>query len=405
MSVPDRRRVAAGDGEAGALHAVRQGLSWRGAARLATALAAALALVWTVQLLAHPLALLFAAIVIAAALEPGVSWMDRWLPRGLAAVLIYLLAAVMVGVILWWVLPTLYRQAMQVFDELPEMIERARRVLDRRAPFMSDQVINSIQSAVLGLSSGLLGLPMLIVSAAVEIILVIVLSIYWVVASPALHEFFLSLVPSGRREGARSAIEEMGETMGGFVRATLIDGLIVGVLTYFGMLLLGLRFPLVLALVAGFGELIPMVGPLLGAIPAVLLAFLDGSIIEAVKVAVFFIALQQVENRLLVPYIMKKQAGVPPLLAVFALFAGAWVGGALWALIAIPFSGALRVLVVRVVAPIVRRWTGARRGGGDDEGPGDGGPASPAEDVRTRRTPRRSAQLGRVPRAEEGPAR
>ncbi len=390
------------EGQAGALHAVRQGLSWRGAARLATALAAALALVWTMQLLARPLALLFAAIVIAAALEPAVSWMDRWLPRGLAAVLIYLLAAVLVGVILWWVLPTLYRQAMQVFDELPEMIERARRVLDRRAPFMSDEVINSIQSAALGLSSGLLGLPMLIVSAAVEIILVIVLSIYWVVASPALREFFLSLVPSGKREGARSAIEEMGGTMGGFVRATLIDGLIVGVLTYFGMLLLGLRFPLVLALVAGFGELIPMVGPLLGAIPAVLLAFLDGSIIEVVKVAVFFIALQQVENHLLVPYIMKKQAGVPPLLAVFALFAGAWVGGALWALIAIPFAGALRVLVMRVGAPLVRRWTGAENGGPDESKPDEGGPPNSATDIGVGGKTSRRAYPGRKQRETHG---
>ncbi len=399
--MPDRRRVVAGDGEAGALHAVRQGLSWRGAARLATALAAALALVWTVQLLANPLALLFAAIVIAAALEPAVSWMDRWLPRGLAAVLIYLLAAVLVGAILWWVLPILYTQAMQAFDELLEMIEQARRVLDRRLPFMSDQVINSIQSAALGLSSALLGLPMLIVSATLEIILVIVLSIYWVVASPALHEFFLSLVPSSRREGARSAVEEMGETMGGFVRATLIDGLIVGVLTYFGMLLLDLRFPLVLALVAGFAELIPMVGPLLGAIPAVLLAFLDGSIIDAVKVAVFFIALQQVENHLLVPYIMKRQTGVPPLLAVFALFAGTYVGGALWALIAIPFAGALRVLVMRVGAPLVRRWTGAENGGPDESKPDEGRRTGPTAVGRLSRVRGRPAHTGRPSRSEE----
>ncbi len=374
-------KLTAGSTSSGALHAERLGLSWRGAGRLALALAVALVLMRAVQLLAHPLVLLFAAIVLAEAMEPAVSWMDRWLPRGLAAVLIYLLAAMLVGAVLWWVLPTLYSQAIQVIGELPEMIERARGGLRRRAPFMADQVVNSIQSAVLGLNSRLLALPMMIVSATVEIILVIVLSIYWVITSPALYKFFLSLVPPGQREGARNMLQEMGETMGGFVRATLIDGLIVGILTYFGMLLLDLPFPLVLALVAGFGELIPMVGPFLGAIPAVLLAFLEGSMLQALQVVIFFVVLQQIENHLLVPYIMKRQTGVPPLLAVFALFAGAYVAGVLWALIAIPLAGAVRVLTMRVGVPLVRGWTGAGSSGGDKSAQGDGGPPDPVDDA------------------------
>jgi predicted PurR-regulated permease PerM len=131
-------------------------------------------------------------------------------------------------------------------------------------------------------------------------------------------------------------------------------------MTYVGLVIIGVPFPLVLGVLAGLGELVPIAGPIFASIPAIGLALLD-SPLKAGIVMVFYIAIQQLEGHILVPSIVGRQANIPPILAIFAILAGAALGGILGALIAIPIAGALRVLILRVVAPEIRRWTGADR--------------------------------------------
>jgi len=160
----------------------------------------------------------------------------------------------------------------------------------------------------------------------------------------------------------------MGQTMGGYVRATGINGVIIGAMTYVGLLVIGVEYTLVLAVLAGLGEFLPVVGPIFAAIPAIAIALIE-SPQQAIVVTIFYIALQQLESNLLVPFIMRQQADVPPLLSLFALLAGSALGGLLGAIVAIPLAGALRVLVVRVLAPAEREWSGAEPQGGR-EAPG-----------------------------------
>jgi predicted PurR-regulated permease PerM len=113
-------------------------------------------------------------------------------------------------------------------------------------------------------------------------------------------------------------------------------------------------YALVLALVAAFGEFLPI----LAAVPAVLVALFD-SPVQAVIVAVFYLVLQQIESNIIMPNVMSNQADVPPLLTIVAISAGGTIGGILGALIAIPLAGVLKVMVTQVAAPAIRRWTGA----------------------------------------------
>ena len=113
-----------------------------------------------------------------------------------------------------------------------------------------------------------------------------------------------------------------------------------------------------LAFIAGLGALIPIVGPILSALPALAIAYAD-SPIRALVVLVFYVVLHHVESELLLPNLVKQQANIPPLLVLFALVAAGATGSVLTVLIAIPLAGALRVLVLRVAAPAVRRWSGA----------------------------------------------
>jgi predicted PurR-regulated permease PerM len=105
-------------------------------------------------------------------------------------------------------------------------------------------------------------------------------------------------------------------------------------------------------------RVLPVIGRWIGAMPAVAVALLTDPV-QALMVLVFFVAFDQIDAHLVLPNLMRQQTDIPPLLVIFALLAGGFVGGVLGAMVAIPIAGALRVLVLREVAPAVRRWTGA----------------------------------------------
>lgn len=331
---------------------------WRAAVVGASALTLALGLLVAVWLLGRPLALLFAAIVIAQALAPVVGWLERWLPRGIAIALVYvglLLAVIALG---WVMVPRLVDQAQDLAATAPDLIERLRARAERWEPGNSARIIEALQRNVNRFAASLVTLPLAIASSLTQIVLVLFMSVYWLIAMPALHRFGLSLFPERRRERAAAVWHELGQTVGGYVRAVAINGVLVAVGDYIGFSFIGVQYPIVLALIGALGELVPVIGPILATVPAVGVALLE-SPTQALIVLGFKIVVQQVESNVLVPLVMRRQANIPPLLALVALFAGSEIGGILGAIVAIPAAGALRVLVVRVIAPGIRRWSGA----------------------------------------------
>ena len=318
---------------------------------------ALLQLVW---LLAKPIGLLLAAMVLASALMPLVDLLTRWMPRMPAILLVYLALLATVGGIGWLVIPPLVGQARALVEAAPTLIEQGRAWFDRwdAVPFDDDQIVGHAGSSIAGAGGFLVSLPLRILSALLEIMLVVAMSAYLVAAGPGLARFIRSLVPPRHRDHAADVLGEMWRTMGGYVRGVVLDGLIVAAITYAGLLIIGVPYPLVLALVAFLGELIPVAGPMIAGAPAVGLALTDSPLLALVVLA-FYFAVQQFESYVILPHIMKKQADIPPLLTLFALLAGGALAGVFGAILAIPLSGALRVFVLRVAAPALRRWTGS----------------------------------------------
>ncbi len=342
---------------------------WRLALLAAAGLALAFGLLVMFWLLARPLALLFAAIVIANALAPAVGRLSRRLPRGLAVAAVYLLLLVLVAGMGAIIVPPLVAQARESAESIPELVGSVQRRADRANLPGQDRLLGALASSARNLGGVLLGVPFVLLSAVLDIALVVVVSAYWLAAMPGLRGFTLSLFPAERRERVGAVLGEMGQTIGGYVRGTAIDGLILGAVAYGGYLLIGVRFPLVLGLLAGLAAFVPVIGPFLAAVPAVALALLD-SPVKALVVIAFYFILQQLEGYILLPNVMHSQADIPPLLVILALFAGGSLGGVLGALVAIPLAGALRVLVLRLVAPAVRAWTGASACETDIQGEG-----------------------------------
>lgn len=168
---------------------------WRGAVIAGLALAMALGGLVLLWLLARPLTLLLLAIVIAEALEPIVERLDRWLPRTIAIVLVYVLLALVLGAIGWLVVPPLVAEGQNLLTNGPGLMDAARRWLNGMMPGSANRVIASLESATTGVSDILVSLPFTIFSSAIDVLLVAFMSLYWLIATPVLHRFALSLFP------------------------------------------------------------------------------------------------------------------------------------------------------------------------------------------------------------------
>jgi putative heme transporter len=333
--------------------------AWRSSRALAIGLiggGGALALLW---LLARPLALLITAVVIALALAPLVAWLERWLPRALAVVVVYLTVLAGFAVGGFFVVSPLIGQVQSLLVELPGLATTALDWLDRGDRFISAvPLTDTIVGQLTNLAASVVALPLTLLSSLLEVVLVIFLSIYWLLAMPAMSRFVGSLVAEKQRDEVHRLLGKVGQTMGGYVRGVAINIVLVGGLMYIGLLLIGVPFPLVFALLTGFAEVIPILGPI--AAGAVVVAFtLVESPSTALLVLIFVIILQQIEGNILTPFVMHQQTDIPPLLVLIALVAGGGVGGLLGAIVAIPVAGALRVVVVELVAPAIRTAYGA----------------------------------------------
>lgn len=329
----------------------------------ALALVLGLGALQVIALLARPLALLILAISIAAALAPVVAQLERWLPRAGAIALVYLMLILALVGIGQLIVPPLAGQAKKIADSAPQLISQAQQ----RLGFLgidTSALLTTLTSQLGQFSSSLVALPLMLFSSLLEILLVLVMSLYWLFLARPLRDFVLSLFPEAGRARILSLLYSIEWAMGGYMRAILLTAVTIGILTYIGLVLIGVEFPVVLALLAGLLELVPIVGPIISGLLVTGVALLQSPTLAIIALVYMFL-LQQFEGQILVPNMMRSQADVSPLLAILAIFAGSSIGGLLGALVAIPIVSILQVFVVELIAPAVRRWTGAEPASAD----------------------------------------
>ncbi len=309
-------------------------------------------------LTSRPLSLLVIAITIAAALAPLVNWLQRRLPRWLAVILVYLALLIVVAAIFWFVIPALTDQAQQVINAVPGIVKQVQDFLGSIQGLGQINLSNALPSQLSNLGSTILSLPVLIFSSLFDVAVIVFLSIYWLLAVPSMARANLALFPAKNRPEVERLFADIGQAMGGYVRASAINGAIIGVLSYVAYMLIGVHYPVVLGLLAGVLELVPTIGPIIAGAVAVLVALLQSPVMALIVVGAA-LAIHQFENHILVPNIMRSQTQLSPPLVIAALIIGDRLGGLLGILVSVPLASALRVLVDYYMAPAVRRWTGA----------------------------------------------
>jgi predicted PurR-regulated permease PerM len=175
----------------------------------------------------------------------------------------------------------------------------------------------------------------------ISIILVIVISFYLSVREDGVGEFLGIITPLRHERYVKGLWQRSQNKIGKWMQGQILLALSIGIVTYAALLIVGIPHPLLLAFLAGIFELIPIIGLTLSVIPAFLLAMLDGGLGLGLIVVAVYVVIQQIESHLVYPLVVKKVIGVPPLLVIIALVAGAQLAGLVGALLAVPISVAL----------------------------------------------------------------
>lgn len=270
-------------------------------------------------------------------------------PRWFAILVIYgTIIAVFVLVALL-IIPPLVAQATALWARMPDEFDRLQTFLIRyKLMRRRITLAEAVQSAPTGSSANAVGTVLVALSTfaggVFAVFTVLILSFYFLIEARAMFEYLIRFVPAGRRADVSTAIRESVVKVSAWMRAQIVLAGVMGVFAAVGLGLMGVPYFYVVALVAAVGETIPIVGPIIGGVTAVVVALTVSPQLAAI-VGLYFFALHQLEANVLVPKIMERRVGVSPVAVLIALL----VGGALWgivgAILAIPTAAIISVIV------------------------------------------------------------
>jgi len=326
------------------------------------------------------LVVLLISILLGAGLEPFVGWARSHLrlPRGATVLLVYVVFLVLVVGLMLIVVPAAIDQLADFSARVPELLDGVRTwasgLGDGAISGTVTRLIDSVNAAIGGTSAeapdaeAIVEVGLTAADAVITTITILTLVFFWLTGHQRLQRFLLALLPAGHRAGVRDGWNEVEARMGLWVRGqlTLMGSILI--MTTVAYFILGLENALLLGLIAGIAELIPIVGPALGAIPALLVAAATGDMQLVLLVAGVYVVIQVVEGNVLVPIVMKNAIGVPPLLVIVSLLIGGSVAGLIGALLAVPLMAALMVILERSQA---RERPIALEGGSSSSEPDD----------------------------------
>jgi predicted PurR-regulated permease PerM len=325
------------------------------------------------------LVIMFIAFVLSTALRPLVSLMQRFkIPPALGVIFAYLLllASVVGGVLL--IAPLLTDQITAISAKIPEYYNDIRRVLlnspsavvrniSLRLPVDPPLSLIGIrpnatseQDAAVAVAQ-LFGTLANVGKVLFVIISTLLLGFYWTLDGERISRTMLTVVKSERRDGARALLAEIQAKMGAYIRGQIILDIAVGAMATTAYFLIGLEYALVLGILAGILETVPILGPILGAVPPLLIALSSGDTSAIVWVIVATVVIQQVEGTFLVPRVMDRTVGVNAVVTLLAFTAFTSVLGLIGGILAVPLAAIVQIIFNRVVFAPVQLTQGIKR--------------------------------------------
>ncbi len=315
--------------------------------------------IWLASQAIAVLILLFVAILLGAGLEPIVNWLRQRLPVGRAASILLTYAGFFAAVILiaFLAVPTALGQVSQLAADLPHLLQQARswtanlepRALATSLTAVVDAASRSLTPSGPPGAETVLTAGLTVAEAVGTLATLLTVVFFWLTEHARLQRYALAFVPLERRGGVHAAWNDVEAQLGRWVRGqvTIMGTLAVGTGILYSVL--GLPSALLLGVWAGLAEAVPLVGPILGIIPAILVAATVGPQMVGI-VAVAYVIIQFIEGNILVPLVMRNTVGISPFLVIASLLIGGTVGGFAGAFLAVPIAAVIAVVLERVQA-------------------------------------------------------
>ncbi len=287
------------------------------------------------------------AVVIASAIEPMTKWFTRHkIPRLPAVILIYLAIFVIIAGLFFLMIPPLLDEVSNLMANFPQYfnsswISDSLKADGLPTEFSINEVVTEFRDSITGAAGGFLQTASAVFGGVLNLVLIVILSFYLAVQEYGIAIFLKIITPVKHEEYIKGLWERSQKKIGLWMQGQLLLGLIIGVLVYLGLTILGVKYAFLFALLAAAFELIPLFGPIIAAIPAILIGFATGGTTLGLLIIGLYIIIQQFENHLIYPLVVKKVVGVPPLLVILALIIGAKLAGFLGIILSVPVAAAI----------------------------------------------------------------
>ncbi len=309
--------------------------------------------VWFLYIVRDIIAVLFIAVIVTAAIEPLVNWMHKYkIPRPAGVFLIYIALFLIMGTIVYFMIPPIISQSRDLFQNIPSYIERVTGIFrgvesfaqSHNFAFDPQSFFQNLSDSLTKSSSAIFSTTLGVLTGFISVVVVMSLTFYMSVKKDGMKGFVVAITPSKYHDYAVSATERIKVKIGKWVQGQFILMLAIFALDFLALYFLKVPYALILAILGGLLEIIPYIGPIISAVPAVILGFLI-SPITGFLVAAAYILIHQVEGHVIAPQVMRKAVGLNPIVVILALLVGAKIGGVLGAILSVPIVTAASVFV------------------------------------------------------------
>ncbi len=312
-------------------------------------------LIFALYYTADILLLVVSAIIFASSVEPGIRWLQKYkINRVIAVIFIYLGIGAFLTTVLLFFVPVAANDLVSFLGNVPKTISLetlwspiqsigvhiGSTQIGTGSLSISD-LINSLQAFITGNSDGAIQTASFVFGGLFGLILIAVLSFYLAVQEEGVADFLRIITPVRHHGYIIDLWKRSQQKIGFWLQGQLLLGVVVGVLVYLVLMVVGIPHALLLAILAGMFEIIPVFGPIISSVPAIMLAFADKGVGTGLLLIGLYIIIYQFESQLFYPLVVKKIVGISPIVVILALVVGAKLAGILGALIAVPLSAVL----------------------------------------------------------------
>jgi len=302
---------------------------------------------WILYQVKDILLIMLVVVIIATAIGPFVNTLEKQgVPRSLSIIVLYLALLIGLGFFIYFVIQPIVFQMKEFALNLPYYQQKLSNINASITSSTMGNILDTVATRLSNASSSIFGAVFSVFGGFVSAITIFALTYYTLIDEKIIRKSLSSLVPADKKERFFATLQEVTVKLGNWLRGQLALMAVVGLMDGIALGIIGIPFALTLGLISGVLEIVPVIGPIVAGATAVLVGFISGAPLWKIVVTVIiYIAVQQLENHILVPKIMQKAVGLSPIIVILAILIGYKLLGFGGAILAVPIAAGISVFV------------------------------------------------------------